>query len=95
MDRPAPLMKPDPYVVTRMLEKLWTSGSPMLKTRLQVASNINYDVFRRYMVWMSEKGLVELQAGSDGHDRVVLTRKGEETYGQLIRWMDEFIHMRD
>lgn len=44
---------------------------------------------------MSEKGLVELQAGSDGHDRVVLTRKGEETHGQLIRWMDEFIHMRD
>lgn len=88
-------MKPDPYVVTRILERLWKNGSPMIKTRLQVASNVNYDMFRRYLAWMSEKGLVEVQSGPDGHDRVALSRKGEETYGQLIRWVDEFIHMRD
>lgn len=67
----------------------------MLKTRLQVASNINYDVFRRYVSWMVEKGLVEVRNLDDGHDGVFLTRKGEETYGQLIRWVNDFIHLRD
>lgn len=95
MDPSAPLAKPNPYVVSRMLERLWLEGSPMLKTRLQVASNVNYDIFRRYLSWMLDKGLVETQDGDDGHERVVLTRKGEQTYGQLIRWVDDFIHMRD
>lgn len=59
------------------------------------AHSVNYDVSRRYLAWMLDKGLVELQDGVDGHERVTLTMKGEETYGRLIRWTDDFIHMRD
>lgn len=95
MNPPAPLAKPDPYVVARVLEKLWRGGLPMLRTRLQVASNVNYDIFRKYLSWMLDKGLVEMHDGDDGHERVALTPKGEATYGQLIRWVDDFMHMRD
>ncbi len=41
------LDRPDLYVVARLLERLWREEAPMLKTRLQVAANVNYDVFSR------------------------------------------------
>ena len=50
--------RPDLYVVARFLERLWREGSPMLKTRLQVAANVNYDVFSRYLLWLLDRGLV-------------------------------------
>src|SRR2546425_12972745 len=44
------LERPDLYVVARLLERLWREDAPMLKTRLQVAANVNYDVFSRYLI---------------------------------------------
>jgi len=66
----------------------------MLKTRLQVASNVNYDVFRRYVSWMTERGLVEMENSNDGHERIILTSKGQEAYRKLVQWMNEVIHAR-
>lgn len=91
MQSPAPLDRPDLYVVARMLERLWREDRPMLRTRLQVASRVNYDVFRKYLTWMIEKQLVTLQNCADGHERVSLTPKGTEAYGKLVRWMEEVI----
>ena len=55
-----PPQRPDLYIVARLLERLWRDNAPMLKTRLQVAANVNYDVFSRYLAWMLAKGLVSL-----------------------------------
>ena len=88
------LERPDLYVVARLLERLWREGAPMVKTRLQIAANVNYDVFSRYLNWMLIKGLVSLEDVPDGHERVVLTPKGAEAYRQLVQWVNEIVHGR-
>ena len=94
MSAPQPLERPDLYVVARVLERLWREERPMLKTRLQVASKVNYDVFRRYVSWMDERGLVQVAESDDGHSRISLTPKGEEAYKKLVQWINEVIHER-
>lgn len=86
--------RPDIYVVARILERLWREGSPMLKTRLQVASNVNYDVFRKYLAWMQERALVEVRESEDGHERVALTKRGSETHARIVGVLDDLIHQR-
>lgn len=86
--------RPDLYVVARLLERLWREEKPMLKTRLQLASRVNYDVFRKYLSWMSDRGLVVLENSEDGHERVKLTPKGEEAYRKLVQWINEVIRQR-
>jgi predicted transcriptional regulator len=92
MTDPPPFDRPDLYVVARVLERLWREEKPMLKTRLQVASRVNYDIFRRYVSWMSERGLIALENSADGHERLYLTPKGQEAYKKLVQWIIEVIH---
>lgn len=87
----APEWKPDLYVVARILEHLWRSSDPMLKTRLQVAANMNYDVFKRYLEWLMTSGLATLTLSNDGHEKVSLTAKGDDAYRRLVRWIDEVV----
>lgn len=63
----------------------------MLKTRLQVASRVNYDVFTKYLTWMLSKELVTVENSPDGHEKVVLTRKGQDAYLKLVQWINEVI----
>ncbi len=86
--------RPDLYVVARLLEHLWRQGEPMLKTRLQVAANVNYDVFTRYIEWMRVRGLADLEDSADGHERVALTPKGREAYRKLVQWINEVVEGR-
>jgi predicted transcriptional regulator len=83
--------RPDLYVVSRLLERLWREGCPMIRTRLQVAAGLNYDVFTKYLEWMLSKNLVSMVPGDDGHERVLLTEKGMESYAKLVRWINEFV----
>ncbi len=83
--------RPDLYVVARLLEHLWRQDEPMLKTRLQVAANVNYDVFTRYLEWMRARGLADLEGSVDGHERVALTPKGREAYRTLVQWINEVV----
>jgi len=89
-----PPERPDLYVVARLLERLWRENGPMVKTRLQVAANVNYDVFSRYLAWLLRKGLVALENSPNGHERVALTPKGYEAYRRLVQWIDEVVHGR-
>ena len=92
---PEPLDRPDLYIVARLLERMWKEEKPILKTRLQVAANVNYDVFRRYIAWMTDRGLVVADNSlNDGHERLVLTTKGQESYKKLVQWINEVIHER-
>ncbi len=90
----APPERPDLYVVARLLERLWREDTPMLKTRLQVAANVNYDVFSRYLSWMLDRGLVALENSPDGHERIALTPKGHEAYRRLVQWINEVVRGR-
>ncbi len=89
-----PPTRPDLFVVARFLERLWREGEPMVKTRLQVAANVNYDVFAKYLAWLQERGLVALENNPDGHERVVITEKGKRAYRQLVEWINEFVRGR-
>jgi predicted transcriptional regulator len=89
-----PLDRPDLYVVARLLERLWRQDAPVVKTRLQVAANVNYDVFTRYLEWMMGRGLVSLENSADGHERVALTPKGRESYRTLVQWIHEIVQGR-
>lgn len=91
---PPSLDHPDLYVVARLLERLWREDAPMLKTRLQVAANVNYDVFQRYLEWMRGRGLVSIEDSPDGHERVALTSRGYEAYRKLVQWINEVVHGR-
>jgi len=90
----SPPARPDLFVVARFLERLWREGEPMLKTRLQVAANVNYDVFSRYLTWLLDRGLVALTSSPDGHERVSITEKGRRAYRQLVEWIGEFVRRR-
>lgn len=86
--------KPDLYVVARLLEHLWRHEGPVLKTRLQVGANVNYDVFTRYLEWMRGRGLVALENSPESYEQVVLTTKGYEAYRRLVQWINEVVHGR-
>ena len=83
--------RPDLYVVARILERLWKEPEPMLKTRLQVAVGTNYDVFSRYLEWMCDRGMTCL-VEEDGHQKVLLTDEGRETYRRIVMWINETVH---
>lgn len=81
----------DLYVVARILERLWKEERPMLRTRLQLASRVNHDVFTRYLDWMQGKGLAEMRDDGAGREGVPLTGTGSEAYRVLVRWINDVI----
>jgi predicted transcriptional regulator len=83
--------RPDLYVVARILERLWREPEAMLKTRLQVAVGTNYDVLSRYLDWMCERGLAAM-VEEDGHQKVLLTEEGRDSYRKLVIWINETVH---
>lgn len=84
--------RPDLYVVARILDCLWEAESPMLRTHLQVAANVNYDILTRYLDWMDERNLIVLENSEDGHVRVALTEKGREAYRKVTQWISQVVH---
>ena len=86
-----PPERPDLFVVARFLERLWREGEPMVKTRLQVAANVNYDVFARYLAWLLARGLVAVETNPGERELVAITEKGRRAYRQLVEWMNEFV----
>jgi len=90
----AEMDRPDLYVVARILDCLWSASGPLLRTHIQVASNVNYDIFSKYLEWMRERDLVYLENSADGHVRVGLTRKGRAAYGKIVQWIFEVVQGR-
>jgi len=90
----AEMDRPDLYVVARILDCLWSASGPLLRTHIQVASNVNYDIFSKYLDWMRARELVFLEDSSDGHVRVGLTGKGQDAYGKIVQWIFEVVQGR-
>lgn len=89
-----PMDRPDLYVVARILDALWRSDEPMLRTHVQVAANVNYDIFTRYLEWMRGKGLLAVDSSPDERARVSLTPEGREAYRKIVQWINEVVHGR-
>ena len=92
MKKVIPLKRPDLFIVARLFDRLWRENEPMLKTHLQQATGINYDIFIRYLNWMLERDLVKIENSPTGHELIKLTQKGWEAYRQLIQWINEFVN---
>jgi predicted transcriptional regulator len=84
------LSRPDLYVVARFLEHLWRDERTRRKTDLQLAVRLNYNVYKKYLEWLLEKGLVKTERDGEG-ERVSITPKGLETYHTLVAWIKDTI----
>jgi len=87
----ADLERPDLYVVARFLERLWRDERPHRKTDLQMAVRLNYNVYKKYLDWMLEKGLIQVSTEKDGGERIAITPKGLSTYKTLVEWIKETV----
>ncbi|HET6404180.1 MAG TPA: winged helix-turn-helix domain-containing protein [Candidatus Thermoplasmatota archaeon] len=87
----ADLDRPDLYVVARFLERLWRDERPHRKTDLQLAVRLNYNVYKKYLDWLSAKGLISLTPRDDGAELVSITPKGLETYKTLVGWIKDTV----
>ena len=72
-------------MVARFLERLWRDERQHRKTDLQLAVRLNYNVYRKYLDWMQEKGLITVG------ETVAITPKGLETYRSLVTWIKDTV----
>ncbi|MFA5861912.1 MAG: winged helix-turn-helix domain-containing protein [Candidatus Thermoplasmatota archaeon] len=82
MDDASPPPRPDLYVVARFLDRLGESPGGHLRTKLQQAVRLNYDLYRSYLSWLTTKGWVEVI-----DERVVLTKAGLDARERLLGWI--------
>lgn len=85
------MRKPDLYVVARFLDVLMWKNAGIKKTNLQMSVRLNYQTFLKYLKWLEKHELLEIVTGSDGNDKVVLTKKGIEAYKRLVEWIKETV----
>lgn len=77
--------KPDLYVVARIIKALMEEG-PLPRTKLSLYSDLSYDKFAQYMVWLVSK---EILVENDGLLHV--TQQGMETYNRLVEWILKYV----
>ncbi len=76
--------RPDIYVITRFLESLWMKGKgQMRRTELQMSVQVNYNIFVKYLNFLTEKGLVSV-VEEDGERVVRITEKGVSAYNLVV-----------
>ncbi len=78
------MKKPDIYVISRFLEKLWLSDSDFKLTQLQMATGLNYNVFTKYLNWLEERNLVIIEDKDKPHKTIKITQKGIDLYKRLV-----------
>lgn len=81
-----PSSKLDLYVIARIIKAL-KEKNKMNKTALATSTGLAYDKLVKYLVWMSEKGFVEV----DHDGAVVLTKAGSEAYDELVQWIMKYV----
>jgi predicted transcriptional regulator len=83
------LEKPDLYVVARFLDIMYSNGSSMKKTNIQMLVGVNYPRFMEYLEWLIKHELVASSVDEDGIERIKLTPKGIESYHRFVDWIKE------
>ena len=82
--------KPDLYVVARFLDIMFSNGSSMKKTNIQMLLGVNYPRFidKPRMV-IETRFLVAISLDEEGTERIKLTPKGIDSYHRLVDWRKE------
>ncbi len=92
---PSTLERPDLYVLARFLDRLWRpDGYPPVefsRAKLQMAVRLNYDLFRRYLGFLVERGFVEVGPNERGDEVVRLSQDGREAHARLVGWIRDAI----
>jgi predicted transcriptional regulator len=83
------LEKPDLYVVARFLDIMYSHGSAMKKTNIQMLLCVNYPRFMEYLEWLLKHELVEESLDEEKTERIRLTPKGIDSYHRLVDWIKE------
>ncbi len=86
MNSDEPISKPDLYVLARVI-KVLKERSRINRTALATAAGMSYDRLAKYLVWMSDKGLIRF----DSDDNVSLTKQGAETYDEFVKWILQYV----
>ncbi|MEA3190201.1 MAG: hypothetical protein QOD77_783 [Thermoplasmata archaeon] len=75
----------DLHVVARLLGALARPGTTWSRSRLQAATRLNYDLFRRYLAMAIEKGwAIEDESG------IRVTPAGEKAWTDLGAWLQRW-----
>jgi predicted transcriptional regulator len=83
--------RPDIYVLARFLEALWLKGKGcMLRTELQMAVRLNYNLYVKYLDFIVDKGLAN-EMEINGKKIIKITQKGVDTYITLVRLLKQII----
>jgi predicted transcriptional regulator len=80
------ISKPDLYVLARVIKTLKERGR-MNRTALATSTGLSYDRLVKYLAWMSDKGLIQL----DSNDDACLTKLGADTYDELVKWILQYV----
>lgn len=86
MNSEEPISKPDLYVLARIIKVLKERNS-LNRTTLATSSGLAYDRLVKYLSWMESKGFISVDL--DGN--VSLTKKGSETYDDLVKWILQYV----
>lgn len=86
MNSGEPISKPDLYVLARVIKTLKERGRTN-RTSLATSTGLSYDRLAKYLVWMSEKGLVQFDSNHDAY----LTKLGVDTYDELVKWILQYV----
>lgn len=83
-----PPRRPDLHVLARFLDRMAAPGAPEFsRSALQRAVGLNYDLFRKYLAILLERGLVENTPGKG--DNLRITAEGQRVHAELVRWLDD------
>lgn len=84
-------LRPDLFVVLRLLEGLWRNGNRLKRTQLQTAAGINYTRLETYLAWLESRELVARRVDGSGDVWMELTPRGHEALRFLAHGLREIL----
>ena len=80
--------RPDLHILARFLDRMAEGGpKPFSRSRLQRAVGLNYDLFRKYMAILVERGWVDRREGPAATEEYVLSAEGHRVRRELAAWL--------
>jgi len=88
-----PLLRPDVYVLVRILDALHQDSIRMRRTQLQQRAGINYTLFSRYLAFLIQRGFIRVASQGDG-EYLEMTSRGEDAYRFLAEGLARLLGER-
>lgn len=78
--------RPDLHILARFLDRLAEPGAKAFsRSRLQRAVGLNYDLFRKYLAILVERGWVVATPGEK--EEFILSAEGHRIRRELAQWL--------